>query len=659
MSDTTVESFSTEAMKTPSDSQRLAINEIKTRIISTKLKGQVLLGGTGSGKTITSIVTINEIVAELAEGPKLCFCIVPSMGETVFQQWKDELTGQGCGDRVLIYHGPKRTQQLAEFRARMSKCTDDVAWYVITSIETTNADVNARLLKDAGMAAKKCSPQEVAAARRAAIRDIGKVDVVVVDECHTFGNGSPPTDSSREIDTTKTLYLTLNELITANAPRFTLALTATPTKNTSGEVYSILRFILGPGFRKEAFVHATRDYGVQTKVVKSYVVQIPATKLPPTTHGTISHNLTVREAAIHANVYSQLYSATEAFLRAISAWAAQKGNPHLAGEKERCKRAFLMFLTRARRMALHPALAEPAERADPAVHPLRDSAGEIVYTTDSDGKRVPLGKPLPIDVAATVAAWPIDHCSKFRAILDKLAKTTNERTVVQMSYSEPCDLFEAYFRQRFQDREVYVYHGGRARRAAVMEAFKHGAPDAVLVATRGSCSVALNIETTTTGSEWDAAKQQHVPRRLAVRQIFADLPLSQADQDQAEGRTKRPQAQGHPADADRVLNWFVDTARADLFGKPTIEDFLEKTIKIKAVRCADFLHDAENAADHVGDAPTLTGSEEKKNDSVLGALLDTLAPYKVQKQAKKRKTPPSAAAPSAAAVRPRQFVRRL
>ena len=641
--------------KTPSPQQRQAIDAVRERAIASHRRGQLLLGGTGAGKTLTSIVAINEIVSSLSSGPKLVYCVVPSMGQTVFHQWRAELADQGCGDRTLIYHGPNRGAQLAAFRARFQDeaakgaHAESNAWWVITSIDTTHADVIGRLRRaedEAAAAAavaaataikrsrrvKDFSPEQMAASRVGVVSELGRIDIVLIDECHVFGNGSPPTDSSRDLDPTKTFYLTLNELIMRNAPRFVLGLTATPTKNTCGEVWSMLRFMFGGGsdFVKSSFVQETKDRNATTRICREYVVKIPAIELPPTIHATISHGFTDREVAIHRGLYQKLYATCDMFVQAIRAWANQKGNPEKLAEKERTKRLFLMHLTRARRAIVHPCFGDPPKRADPAVAPARDAAGQLVYGSDEAGNRIVLGKPLPIDVAATVAAWPINQCSKMRAVLDRLASISNERVVVQMTYAEPCDLFEAYFRLRFPDREIYIYHGGRSRRAEAMSAFKTGAPNAVLVATRGSCEMAVNIECTTMGHD----------RRLAARQIFLDLPFSKAEQTQAEGRIKRPQAQGHPDDPDRVTAWYAETALAEEYAGNTIEDFFQRTIDIKEARASEFLRDVETP-DAVADSTAMSGKDEIKNDSVLATLLDTLKQYRSApgNGAKKRKLP--------------------
>ena len=627
--------------KTLSPEQREAVEKVIERIVVKKTKGQILLGGTGCGKTLTSIVACNEMVLQLGE-KKIVLCVVPSMGETVFNQWRDELADQGCADRPLIYHRHRRTEDLSAFRERFDAATDVLAWYVVTSIDTLHADVNNILRKKYGQTTVKVEEDcaslknkrkkiteflkdEVYAARHSAVVNFGKVHILLVDEFQTFRNGSPPTDSSRDIDHSKTFYVTLDAFHRTNDPIATLGLTATPTQNTSGEVYSFLRFITSRRFSKENFVQATKDKTVTKTVCREFVVKLATTDVPPTTYGTIEHGLSEDEIKIHKTVYERLHAATAEFLRAIKAWAEQKNNPALIAEKDRCKMQFLMYLTRARRTAVHPAFADPPKRADPDESPARNAAGEVLYAYNEEGKRVKLGQKLPIDLKLAKEQWPIAKCSKMKAILDRLSEITNERVVIQFTYSDPCDLLEMYFRDRFPDRELYVYHGGRSKRAAVMDSFKKGAADAVLVATRGSCEMAVNIESTTMGSEYCQKTKAMVPRRLAARQIFGDLPLSSAEQTQAEGRTKRPKAQGYPSDSDRVMHWYADTALAAKYDGKTIEDFLKKTIEIKEARCADLFRD-EEGLDSVADSSS-TKNDEIGNEGVLKALLDILSMY--------------------------------
>ena len=662
--------------KSLSPEQRDAVDRVIERICGKNRKGQILLGGTGCGKTLTSIVACNEMVVNFGE-KKLVLCIVPSMGQTVFNQWHTEICDQGGSTRTLIYHGPTRVSELTAFRRRFNAATDVLAWYVVTSIDTLHADVNACLHKmygdrggdrggdhggdrggdhgsakveDVGSKRKDISSssssnpkkkrvkisefttEQIIVARQRAILGFGKIDILLVDEFQTFRNGSPPTDAARQIDHTKTFYVTLDTFHRTNKPIATLGLTATPTQNTSGEVYSFLRFLDEGRFSKDSFVQETKSKEVTKTVCREYVVKLATPDVPPTTHGTIEHGLSDDEVDINVVVYSKLYSATDMFLKAIMAWSEQKNNPVRIAEKERCKMIMYMHLTRARRTAVHPAFATPANRADPEVDPARNPAGEIRWSYDDEGRAIKLGRQLPFDIKRAKEAWPIGKCSKMSAILDRLAQISNERVVIQYTYSDPCDLFELYFRDRFPGREVFVYHGGRSKRAAVMEAFKVGAADAVLIATRGSCEMAVNIECTTVSAAAHCeVANAMVSRRLAARQIFADLPMSKAEQTQAEGRTKRPKAQGYPDDPDRVIHWYAETVLATLYAGNTIEDFLQKTIAIKEARCGDFLRDDEGS-DAIVDDSAAANNDDVGSEGVLRALLTTLAAYAKPKQ---------------------------
>jgi len=674
-----------------SPEQRDAVDKVVDRTCVCKRKGQILLGGTGCGKTLTSIVACNETVVKFGE-KKVVLCIVPSMGETVFNQWRDELADQGCAERTLIYHGSRRLDELTEFRHRFDAATDVLAWYVITSIDTLHADVNNVLHKlygGRGIAVKRDDDDDdgdgvywaaaldgkrkavgsssnvlqkkakisefafdqVVAARHKAVASFGKVHIMLVDEFQTFRNGSPPTDSARQIDHTKTFYVTLDTFHRMNKPTLTLGLTATPTQNTSGEAYSFLRFIDEGRFPKDSFVQATKDKAVTKTVCREFVVKLSTPDIPPTTYGTVKHGLSDEEVEIHAKIYAKLYTVTDMFLKAIKAWSEAKNCQALIAEKERCKMMMYMYLTRARRTAVHPALSSPPDRADPEVDPARNAAGEVRWSYDDEGNTVKLGRKLPVNTKRAKEQWPINKCSKMSAMIDRLAEITNERVVIQFTYSDPCDLFEMYFRDRFPGREVYVYHGGRSKRAAVMEAFKLGAADAVLIATRGSCEMAVNIECTTNGIEYCPVANATRPRRLAARQIFGDLPMSSAEQTQAEGRTKRPKAQGHPSDSDRVMHWYAETALSTEYHGNTIENFLQKAIEIKEARCGDFLRDDEDSDSVVDQASTK--NDEIGNEGILRALLETLAPYAnaIRKKTSGGKVPSGSRAPASTAAK--------
>ena len=228
----------------------------------------------------------------------------------------------------------------------------------------------------------------------------------------------------------------------------------------------------------------------------------------------------------------------------------------------------------------------PSAHPTPVADPAYDNHGNIRYVKGPDGEETPFGRLLPFDVAGSFAKVPLERISKFRAIIADLAVNTDKRAMVVSEFVDAIELLGHYLTQFFPNRPLYKFHGKTPRRNRQLAAFKAGAPDAILLASRGACGQAINIEATTT----DAEGKKH-----PVLQYQLDLPMAQAAQSQAEGRIKRPLAQGWPDDPDKVTTWVVKKVLAEN-DNPTLEDWCGEVMAIKNARCTEMFADRDEQA---------------------------------------------------------------
>ena len=612
----------------------------------------ILYGGTGCGKTAISVRGLIEL------GKKRVIVIVPPCGGVVFNQWLEEFEDAGRADCACLYHGAKRAETLAQWRAN---CDADGAdgetpgvHFVVTSIATLHADAMALLRAkypdrdskpapnaDGGAKrrAKKYTDEEVRWAFAQAATALGKFDLMVLDEFQEFRNGSPPTDEKKAVDTSKPHYMMLDAIASHSTP-LVLGLSATPVVNSSGELFSFLRLgTAGRGVHdqsaKLALLERTRhsnDKEVKGKFKKEsnrirahMIIPVEAPVVPPTTHLTIEQDYTLAERTVLSSAYGELQTTASTFLQALISHLEAPENPMRRAKKEMWKNKFLSLLTHAKRLTIAPMSFQiPRQRADdPFQDPQLDSMGNVVMTTDERGDRVPLGRLLPFDVIAAHAAVPVASICKFNKLIEHLSGIKDRRVMILCEFSDPLDLFALYLRDAFPSRAVYKFHGGVSGRDRQLAAFKNGPDDAILLATRGACGMAVNVECTTTVDG----------RRFAVEQYQLDLPMAQSLQDQAEGRIKRPLAQGHPSDPDRVESWVVTKVKSVMHA-PTLEDWLETVMSVKNARCADMLTDR--------DEQRLEG-KETEDDTVEGIqgpllkLIELLGGYAPTTEERKRK----------------------
>ena len=599
----------TRAMANPPPPQRVVIG----------------FGGTGCGKTC-----IARAVAERLR-PKFVLIIAPPCGGVVLTQWMEELIDSGHCAHTLLYRGPLRLAAAQEWRQRVE--AEEGACFLVTSIATlladatnlikTFADPETKLAKPA-----KPSEETLRSAMRAAAAKLGHFDLMILDEFQEFRNGSPPHDEKKAIDSSKSQYLML-DTITANSRPRILGLSATPIVNSSGELFSFLRLSNAGSATHDAeakrrLLERTRKHA-DAKVKQTWrdesarirvnqIVKIEAPTVPPTTYRSLVHPYTEQEREILKNSYARLRDTAFNFLKALLSFmeAPEAGNRRFF--KDLWKRRFLAELTKNKRITIAPIpFSKERKRADPAVDPELDAKGNVVFVKDEDGSKRPLGRLLPFDVAEAHAQTRVSAISKFARLISTLATIRDRRVMVVSEFSDVIDLLAKYLRDALPERSVFRFHGGVSSRDKQLANFKEGPDDGILLATRGACGMAVNVESTTLVNG----------RRHAVVQYQLDLPMAQSLQDQTEGRIKRPIAQGYPDDADRVQEWVVVKVMAESTA-PTLESWLSEVMQIKNARCGDFLTDREEEAK---EGRQVACEDEEGVEGPLKRLVELLTPY--------------------------------
>jgi hypothetical protein len=506
---------------------------------------------------------------------------------------------------------------------------------VVTSIATLYADASnwlkAKFPDRTGK--KKYNEKEWAIAYKTAAAALGKFDLVIIDEFQEFRNGSPPNDEKKDIDPTKSYYAMLNAICKMCRP-LVLGLSATPIVNSSGEIYSLMRLALREGDHaqdaKLAIMEKTRTnpdpaiknrFKAESKRIRSHmIVAIEAPVVPPTTYETINHRYTEEEKqTLYAN-YGDLSEISVQFLQALIAYLEAPGNEFRRIKKDLLKNRFLSKLTHCKRLTVSPECfkIDRGRAANPENDPAIDAAGNVIMVKDEKGEEVPLGRLLPFDVQRAHDEVPIGAISKFYALIEDLSKTNTQRSMIISEYSDVIELLALYLKDAFPNRQIFKFHGGISGRDKQLAAFKSGDQDAILLATRGSMGMAVNVECTT---ESDG-------KVMSCLQYQLDLPMSQSAQQQTEGRTKRPIAQ------PGVDTWTVKKVLAQNNDTQTLEDWLAVVMEVKNNRCSDMLVDKDEEA--LEGRQTQTDTDEEI-DGPLKLLIEMLGRYAPPPEEKKRK----------------------
>lgn len=631
--------------KTPKAHQVEAIQSAVSRFEQGS-RGQTLMGSTGAGKTLVAYSILEQVSAILSSkdtsgepnGGNVGIAFVPPMGGTVTKQHMDELAALGMGSYTLDYHGDNRKQKLEEWKRRVATAPKGTLCILVTSPHLLHAEVRAE---------KKLNPAfSTADAISTVVRRLGSFDFMLFDEFQDHRNAGLPYDASKDIDPSKALYACINAVYEfskrTNGMKFVIGLSATPCVNGSGDLYSFLRFIYN--VPKVAIMNTTRRSSdekmkalwdqTSSTIKDKYVIKIKTPPVPDTTKSTINHDVSAQEFALLKDAMTEL-SKLACALRNL--WVKYRNNQHNEGIKNKLEIANMRYqaqYTRCRRGQTHVYFYEPAKRANPETHPMKDSKGNVVMRMDEEGKLMPVGKPLKIDAKAVADSY--EPSTKFQSIMDYLSHITDERVMILFAFSGTCDLLAEYIRRRFEGREVYLYHGDVSNRASHLEKFQSGANDAILIGTRGALEKAVDVSATTTKRVFDHALGYHVNVRYATRQIFGDVALSYAEQQQAEGRTKRTIAQGWDDEPDRVRAWYCDESVAHTPGAfPTVEKFMREVIALKKSRCDHLMRTDDDCIEaEIESSKASYGSDQGSDErSVLTLIIDMMAPFVQGKKA--------------------------
>jgi len=602
-----------EKIKVPLPQQKDAIDYIVSKY-DEGLGGFLLLGGTGAGKTITSLEIAKAITTMPPRASNTRFvsysktygrrhlnrilAIIPPLGGTVIKQWQKEAYATGWAKQsVLYYYGGNQDQRRRALERWNTHADDypDMPHIILTTIDILLSEC--KLVFDAADR-KKITIDDL---RIAAFNDVapkfGKCRCILIDEEHDYGKGSSAFSDDVEVDPGQIKYNVLNEVVRYHKPDFLLGLTATPFVNSWCDVYSFLRLI-SPG-RKEMYTyrvghekfegHEEASMREIERFQARYVYEIKKMEsvVNPTTITDVKHTIEEAERVL-------MDSATDA-LKEKATKLMHKISEHAIAPSQETRKARMIAenlynkeMTRCRRGLVHPAFyAKPVySKTD---YELNAYGHKAYYYDHRSGNEVAKMQVIKPSIDELYNKWPIERCSKFSAILNRIeeiVKTENTtRIIVCLHWAEPLRLLAKYAKDRFPEKTIIEHHGlASSRPWQAMEKF--GSPlhtGAIMLATTPGIDRGVDLPWTTNGADGN---------RVAVRMIVGDLPFSAAAEQQLQGRIKRLPAQGYPAESDRVRDWFVDRVFVGC-EKPTIEDFFLKLISQKASKAVAFVQTRE------------------------------------------------------------------
>jgi hypothetical protein len=546
------------------------------------------------------------------------------------------------------------------------------------------------------VSAKKFSLEERSRAREELFRRIGRFDQLWLDEYQNFAAASPSNDANVEVNLQLTQYPIIDHFVRWNRPSCIIGTTATPFLKHPNDIWAFIRLFASNQMQKRQIMTKTKygteeeraEFKLScNKVVKEMTVVLKHDATPASTKLSHAHSLSPREVESHNSHYSDLVKVANAFKRAIQNTPAHP-SPEQRSYLERCKNLFYTKMMLCKRGACHPGLFTPrpmtvaemkfrhiekryliwrdskhGEQADRRPDEMYfanmssssvkreielfesrianeersadydNKVDEIVY--ESGKKFVHTREELCVWCQEVKKQWPIQDCAKFDRIVARLSEIVDERVLIMFEHTDTIELLKLYIEDAMPGREVSVYHAGLSDKARVemLSHFKNKSSDnAILLSTRGSLKQAVNVECTTNKFVFDNDLQQMVLRKLAVRMFFGDFAESPPDQNQAEGRCKRPKAQGYPNDPDRVKDWFVEFFYSTEYQSPTIETVLDKMSTVKALRCANILTDKSESEDH----EAIAENTDEGNKTVINTIIELLGGYSAPNTAHKR-----------------------
>ena len=554
------------------------------------MKPQLLYGRTASGKTVTAVEIINRVLKQDMQTnptPEIVLIVVPSVGGNLPPHWERELLRQGIdADRIVRFDSPYfRGKTEAWWKSCRSKLpfTDcDKPLFVITTFHTLHYSVSKFGMSSIYM-------------------DL-KFTHMIVDECQFFRNGSHRL-KEEDIDPDKVMFGSITSVQRKHNCRV-LATSATPYYSAKTDVYS-LAVLMHVASNKQAWQQdatkdqwkAARDWFWNNYVVPIIVPDEFARQCDVVHHPVIISQLSNTESKLAMDANERLNRLVKILLSEMEKIKGLNGPARIAQITiaDAAMKNMVAQLTRCRRGVQHPAFYDP---------PIR----KIVR-----GKEVIL--PVPIE---RFYDFKLEECARFASVV-RVLKSLKGRVLVTSHFSRPLDFLKLYIEKSLDDWAVVVHHGGTNCVKAMKNFDDLGeTKNVVMLATAGSIGEGVNLSMTTNeGSE-------------AVQLICLDYPLTNAAQEQLEGRIKRPLAQPN------VNKWHVrrvesiaNMPRPPNYTLPwnsfrtTVDQALKQVLEMKKSSSEEiFASDEEiaNLAERAGQSNYGSKALQEKN-SLLVALL--------------------------------------
>ena len=533
----------------------------------------MLVGPTGTGKTKTGIEIAQKISEAEGNSKPLFLVVCPSKQGALPAHWKEELVASGIPrDNVAFVTEKDLPVRIAEWR-RTPEWRGPfvvIATYCQVHSEVSDKKGKGTVLRD----------------------DRFPFDHITIDESHNYRNGSDPR-SDEDVDEKKLRYASMAK-VTEKHERtaHVLLLTATPQHNSRMDLYSQAVLMNAMKRRKAAWKrnataaqwNAERNHFIKNHVLFLNPPEDLARKDALVQHGPVVALITsVAElngaAECNKELRRKIHTAQKMIGMLQHGIGTVEQQQQLLQIVNNCIKSCGRELGRARRGLLHP----------------------VFYEKPPNGGKV---------TADDFRKYAHEDASKFNVVVEELRRFKG-RVLITSQFSQPLDFLKLHLAEYAKEWTVLLHHGG-VKCTNVLQEFKRlGEEDnskVALLATTGSCGEGVNFSMTTNQG------------KDAVRLLCLDLPLTHAEQQQLEGRIKRPFAQPN------VEHWhvhYIFSKIAVLHGCPssihtreTMDHALRRLLQEKEQSANELFRSDEERAEQI-EGETVTAQTVART---LGAL---------------------------------------
>ena len=514
----------------------------------------MLSGPTGCGKTIVAAT----MVARSAHTSQFVLAVVPSKVGVVPCQWQSafrSVLSPNLSIKIVYYHSrsERRRALLDDARHSFDFCVQTgrtLLCVVITTPQTLANDV--------------------------AFLSAVPFSVLVVDEAHWIGSASTKTKPLKHLPA----LLTLKDAV---SPKIVL-ITATVAKNSLMEAYSLLN-LCGSGHAREAWEMVAKGqespaWPTARRAFHSRVISVPAPPPRPTTRHVRTHGLEAWEVQALQEQLRKLISVARMLLGCIQALRVTNNPARVESLQEQLRKLKLSLmkeLTATLEANQNPALLDKDALGRPPL-----SLSPSLTSEECRARKKVTEKARRVWWREAHRIVPVG--SKFRCareLLEELLENQQRKVLLVSSFASVLDSILPVLETigaplMIRHGKAQGVHGARGKNA--LKAFVDSDVPAALLATRGSMNEGGPV--------------------VLVR---LDQGFNAAEEEQLEGRTKRPLAQSG------VDNWELFDVLTETSGEEppsNIEQWLQGVQATKK-RSIDALYEDAPAEEAEGITGTL------------------------------------------------------